>query len=169
MIPATTGTRPAAASTVAPTTRRSSSVVRVCPTLVLTNLWKGVGWATIIYLAALMGIDPVLYEAAAIDGAGRFRRMIHVTLPGISTTVILLACLNLGDVLEAGFDQVLNLYNTGVYATGDILDTWVYRAGLVSAQFSLASAVGLFKSVVGFILIVIAYYLADRYSGYRVF
>ena len=135
----------------------------------LTNLWKGVGWATIIYLAALMGIDPVLYEAAAIDGAGRFRRMIHVTLPGISTTVILLACLNLGDVLEAGFDQVLNLYNTGVYATGDILDTWVYRAGLVSAQFSLASAVGLFKSVVGFILIVIAYYLADRYSGYRVF
>ena len=139
------------------------------PTLYATNIWKNVGWSTIIYLAALMGIDPVLHEAAAIDGASRLERMRHVTLPGISSTVVLIGCLNLGWVLDAGFDQVLNLYNTGVYATGDILSTWVYRAGIVSAKYSLASAVGLFKSAIGLVLIVVAYRLADKFSGYRVF
>jgi putative aldouronate transport system permease protein len=138
------------------------------PTLVVTNLWKEVGWATIIYLAALMGIDPQLYEAAAIDGANRWRRALHVTLPGIRTTVVLLACLNLGNALQAGFNQVLTLYNPAVYKTGDILDTYVYRAGLISARYSLGGAVGLFKSLMGFILIVIAYWLADKLAGYRI-
>jgi len=116
-----------------------------------------------------MGVDPQLHEAAAIDGASRWKRVWNVTLPGISSTIVLLACLNLGNVLQAGFEQVFMLYNPAVYATGDILDTYVYRAGLISARYSLAGAIGLFKSVMGFILIVISYWLADRFAGYRVF
>jgi len=139
------------------------------PTLIVTNLWQGVGWSTIIYLAALTSVDPQLHEAAAMDGASRWQRVWHVTLPGISSTIVLLACLALGNVLQAGFDQVFMLYNPAVYRTGDILDTYVYRVGLISAQYSLAGAIGLIKSVVGFLLIVIAYYLADKYAGYRIF
>ncbi len=139
------------------------------PTLIISNLWQGVGWSTIIYLAALTSVDPQLHEAAAIDGAGRFQRVWHITLPGISSTIVLLACLALGNVLQAGFDQVFMLYNPAVYATGDILDTYIYRVGLISAQYSVAGAIGLFKSVMGFILIVIAYWLADRFAGYRIF
>jgi putative aldouronate transport system permease protein len=139
------------------------------PMLIVTNLWKEIGWSTIIYLAALMSIDPQLHEAAAIDGASRWKRILHVTLPGIQTTVVLLACLALGNVLQAGFDQVFTLYNPTVYRTADILDTYVYRAGLISAQYSLAGAIGLFKSVMGFVLIVIAYWLADKFAGYRIF
>jgi putative aldouronate transport system permease protein len=138
------------------------------PTLVVTEIWKSAGWATIIYLAALMGIDPQLHEAAAIDGASRWQRVRHVTWPGIQATVILIACLNLGNVLQAGFDQILTLYNPTVYRTGDILDTYVYRAGLIAARYSLGAATGLFKSVMGFILIVTAYKLADKYAGYRI-
>lgn len=139
------------------------------PTLIISNLWQGVGWSTIIYLAALTSVDPQLHEAAAIDGASRFQRVWHITLPGISSTIVLLACLALGNVLQAGFDQVFMLYNPAVYATGDILDTYIYRVGLISAQYSVAGAIGLFKSVMGFILIVIAYWLADRFAGYRIF
>ena len=139
------------------------------PTLIITNIWQSVGWSTIIYLAALTGIDPQLHEAAAIDGANRWQRVRHVTLPGIASTIALLACLNLGNVLQAGFDQVFTLYNPAVYATGDILDTYVYRVGLISARYSLGAAIGLLKSVLGFILIVTAYRLADKYTGYRIF
>jgi putative aldouronate transport system permease protein len=139
------------------------------PVVVATNLWKEAGWATIIYLAALTAVDPVLHEAAAIDGASRWQRIRHVNLPGISSVIILIACLNLGSVLQAGFEQILTLYNPAVYATGDILDTYVYRAGLIAARYSLGGAVGLFQSAIGFVLIVIAYRLADRYAGYRVF
>jgi len=139
------------------------------PMLVVTNLWKEAGWSMIIYLAALTAIDPDLYEAAAIDGAGRFQRIRYVAIPGIMTTIILLACLNLGDVLQAGFEQVFNLYNPTVYETGDIIDTYVYRVGLVQAQFGVAAAAGLFKSAIGFVLIIISYRLADRYAGYQIF
>jgi putative aldouronate transport system permease protein len=139
------------------------------PTLIVTNIWQTVGWSTIIYLAALTSVDPVLHEAAAIDGAGRLQRVRYVTLPGIASTVVLLACLNLGNVLQAGFDQVFTLYNPAVYATGDILDTYVYRVGLISARYSVGGAIGLFKSVMGFILIVVAYRLADRFTGYSIF
>jgi putative aldouronate transport system permease protein len=139
------------------------------PTLVVTNIWQSVGWSTIIYLAALTAVDPQLLEAAAIDGAGRWQRVRYVTLPAIASTVVLLACLNLGNVLQAGFDQVFTLYNPAVYATGDILDTYVYRVGLISARYSLGAAIGLFKSVMGFILIVTAYRLADKFAGYSIF
>lgn len=139
------------------------------PVVILTNLWKEAGWATIIYLAALTSVDPVLHEAAAIDGANRWQRIRHINIPGISAVIILIACLNLGSVLQAGFEQILTLYNPAVYSTGDILDTYVYHAGLISARYSLGGAVGLFQSALGFVLIVIAYRLADKFAGYRVF
>lgn len=139
------------------------------PVIIISNLWQEVGWSAIIYLAALMSIDPQLHEAAAIDGASRLQRVFNVTLPGIASTIVLLAVLSLGSVLNAGFEQILNLYNPVVYPTGDILDTYVYRTGLISAQFSLAGAVGLAKSAISLVLIVVAWKLADKYAGYRLF
>ena len=139
------------------------------PLVIGTDIWKGFGYNTVVYLAAILGGDQSLYEAAAADGAGRFKRIWHITLPGIRTTVALLAILSLGNVLNAGFDQIYNLYNPLVYSTGDIIDTWVYRAGLENLQYSLATAVGLFKSVISVILIVIGYKLADKFTGYKLF
>ena len=139
------------------------------PLVIGTDIWKGFGYNTVVYLAAILGVDQSLYEAAAADGAGRFKRIWHITLPGIRTTVALLAILSLGNVLNAGFDQIYNLYNPLVYSTGDIIDTWVYRAGLENLQYSLATAVGLFKSVISVILIVIGYKLADKFTGCKLF
>ena len=139
------------------------------PLVIGTDIWKGFGYNTVVYLAAILGVDQSLYEAAAADGEGRFKRIWHITLPGIRTTVALLAILSLGNVLNAGFDQIYNLYNPLVYSTGDIIDTWVYRAGLENLQYSLATAVGLFKSVISVILIVIGYKLADKFTGYKLF
>ncbi|MFG1732292.1 ABC transporter permease [Paenibacillus sp. 843] len=134
-----------------------------------SDVWKEFGFGTIIYLAALTGINPALYEAANIDGAGRWRSLWHITLPGIRTTAVLLTVLSLGNVLNAGFDQIFNLYNPLIYSTGDIIDTWVYRTGLLNLQYELATAVGLLKSVVGFLLISVSYYLAYRFVNYRIF
>ncbi|WP_274650965.1 ABC transporter permease [Paenibacillus humicola] len=134
-----------------------------------SDIWKDFGFNTIIYLAAMTGINPALYEAHAIDGGGRIKALWHITLPGIRTTVALLAVLSLGNVLNAGFDQIFNLYNPLVYSTGDIIDTWVYRAGLLDLQYELATAVGLLKSVIGLILISISYVLAYRFTNYRIF
>ena len=137
--------------------------------VVASDVWKEFGFNTIIYLAALTGINPALYEAAGIDGASRLRALWHVTLPGIRTTAVLLAILSLGNVLNAGFDQIFNLYNPLVYSTGDIIDTWVYRTGLLDMQYELATAVGLLKSVIGFALISVSYYIAYRFANYRIF
>lgn len=137
--------------------------------IVITNTWKEVGWQTIIYLAAISGIDPTLYEAAIMDGAGRFRQVINITIPCIMGTIILLLVLSLGSILNAGFDQIFNLYSPQVYATGDIIDTMVYRLGLVDAQFGPSTAMGLFKSVISLIFVLASYYLADKWAGYRVF
>ncbi|MBW7453198.1 ABC transporter permease [Paenibacillus sepulcri] len=134
-----------------------------------SDVWKDFGFNTIIYLAALTGINPSQYEAAAIDGASRARRLWHVTLPGIRTTTVLLAVLSLGNVMNAGFDQIFNLYNPLVYTSGDIIDTWVYRTGLLNLQYGLATAVGLLKSVAGFLLISVSYILAYRFTNYRIF
>ena len=139
------------------------------PLLVGTEVWKEFGYNAVIFLAAMTGISPTLYEAAAIDGAGRWRAIWHVTLPGLLTTTVLLLVLGLGGVLNAGFDQVFNLYNPMVYSTGDILDTWVYRMGLTKLQFSLATTAGLFKSVVSFTLISISYLVAYKYADYTIF
>ncbi|WP_141503109.1 ABC transporter permease [Paenibacillus luteus] len=137
--------------------------------MVITNEWKEVGFSTIIYLAALTSIDPTQYEAAVIDGAGRWKQTWHVTLPGIRPTIILLACLSLGNVLNGGFDQVFNMYSPVVYESGDILDTLVYRIGLVDNNYSVATAVGLVKSVVSLVLIGAGYGLAYRFAKYRIF
>ncbi|MGO4182631.1 ABC transporter permease, partial [Paenibacillus sp. TAF43_2] len=133
--------------------------------LVVTDVWKEFGFGTIVYLAALTSINPTLYEAAIMDGAGRWKQTIHVTLPGMLPIIVLLATLGLGGVLNAGFDQVFNLYNPLVYRTGDILDTFVYRLGLIDAQYAVATAVGLFKSVVSLIFVGASYWLAYRIAG----
>jgi putative aldouronate transport system permease protein len=138
-------------------------------TMVWTETWKEFGFGTVIYFAAISSIDPSYYEAATIDGANRLQQAIHVTLPCISSTIIILLVLSLGNVLNAGFEQIFNLYSPIVYRTGDIIDTLVYRIGLVSFQYSLATAVGLFKSVVSFALITVSYALAWRFADYRIF
>jgi len=138
-------------------------------TVVLTDQWKEMGFNTIVYLAAITGIDPTLYEAAKLDGANRLRQTWHVTLPGMLPIIILLMTLSLGNVLNAGFDQIFNLYSPAVYESGDIIDTFVYRLGLVEAQYSVATAVGMFKSVVSLVLISVSYWMAYRFANYRIF
>ena len=138
-------------------------------TMIVSDIWKNFGFNTIVYLAALTGVDTTLYEAAAVDGAGRIKQTLHITLPGIAPFIALMTILSIGNVLSAGFDQIFNLYSPAVYSTGDIIDTLVYRWGMVNQQYSLSAAVGVFKSVVSMILIVGGYKLADKYAGYRVF
>ncbi len=138
-------------------------------TMVLTETWKEFGYGTIIYLAAITGIDPSLYEAARIDGANRWKQILNITLPGMRMVIVLLMVLSLGNLLNAGFDQIFNLYSPPVYESGDILDTFVYRIGLLDAQYGVATAVGLFKSVVSFTLISVSYFCAYKFADYRIF
>lgn len=138
-------------------------------TLIVTEVWKNFGYNTIIYMAALTGININLYEAASMDGANRWKQTIHITLPGIATIIALMSILSIGSILNAGFDQVYNLYNVAVYKSGDIIDTLVYRLGLQQFQYSFSTAVGMFKSIVSLILIGFSNHLAEKYAGYRVF
>ena len=137
--------------------------------LVVSNIWKEAGYNTVIFLAALTGIDQSSYEAASIDGAGRWKQMLHITLPGILPMVMLVTILGLGNVLNAGFDQVLNLYSPITYEKADIIDTLVYRMGLQQLQYSVSAAVGLFRSVVSFILISVSFTLATKFANYEIF
>ncbi len=132
--------------------------------LVSTDLWKDLGWSTIIYMASIASINPELYEAANIDGAGKRRQIWHVTLPGIGSVIILLFIIRLGHVMDAGLEQILVFYNPLVYAVGDIIDTWTYRMGIMEGRYSLASAVGVFKSLVGLALIIGANWIARRWN-----
>lgn len=137
--------------------------------MVATETWKEFGYGAIVYIAAILGIDASLYEAADMDGAGRMRKIWSITLPSIMPTIILMTALSMGNVLNAGFDQIYNMYSPLVYETGDIIDTFTYRVGLESLQFSMATAVGLFKSVIGFILLASGYKIADKLCGYKIF
>ncbi|MBT3274259.1 MAG: sugar ABC transporter permease [Spirochaetales bacterium] len=139
------------------------------PMLIVTHIWKEAGFGTIIYLAAISNISPSLYETAVIDGAGRFQRMRYITIRSMLPTIVLLATLSLGGVLNAGFEQIFNLYNPLVYRTADIVDTYVYRVGLIQLNFSLGTAIGLMKSMIALVLISISYFLADRFANYRIF
>ena len=130
------------------------------PVYVLSGVWQGIGWGSIIYLSALTGIDPELYEAATIDGANRWRQTLHVTLPGIAPTIIIMLLLRMGSVMNVGYEKIILLYNEGIYETADVISTFVYRKGLEQAQWSYSAAVGLFNSVVNFIIIV----LMNRFS-----
>ncbi|TBL81981.1 MULTISPECIES: ABC transporter permease [Paenibacillus] len=132
--------------------------------LIASDIWQSIGYNAIIYLAAITGIDATLYEAARVDGASRLRMIWSITLPGIRNVIILLVVLKLGHIMDAGFEQIYILYNIQVYPVADILDTWVFRTGLQQMNFSLASAVGLFKSVIGLVLVVLANSLAKRWG-----
>lgn len=133
------------------------------------DVWKEFGYNSVIYLAALLSIDPGLYEAASIDGASRFKQIMHITLPSLMPTVVLMVALSLGNILNAGFDQVFNLYNPIVYETGDIIDTYVYRIGMVERQYSIGAAVGLFKSIISFVLILGSNKVAKKLTGSGIF
>ncbi|MGP7819341.1 ABC transporter permease [Niallia sp. 01092] len=137
--------------------------------MVVSDVWKGFGYGAIVYLAALTGIDPGLYEASSIDGANRFKQLLHITIPGILPTIMLISALNLGNILNAGFDQIFALYNPIVYETGDVIDTYVYRVGLLGQQYSFATAIGLLKSVVSFTLLIAANRLSMKLVNMRIF
>ena len=138
-------------------------------TIIWSDVWKTFGFGTVVYLAAITSIDPELYESAVIDGAGKWKQMLHITLPLLGPIIVLMTVLALGNVLNAGFDQVYNLYSPVVYNTGDIIDTYVYRLGLQNGKFSIGTAVGLFKSVVSMIMISASLYVAYKVANYRVF
>jgi putative aldouronate transport system permease protein len=137
--------------------------------VIFSEIWKETGWATILFLAALLAISPELYEAAAVDGASNLQRIWYISLPGILPVIVLVTLLRLGHILEAGFNQIFVLYSVPVYSVGDILDTWVYRQGILQFQFSLATAVGFFKGVIGLILIVVANRVAKNVAQQGIF
>lgn len=132
------------------------------PMLVISDIYKGMGWGTIIYFAALSGVDPQLYEAASIDGAKRFKQLLHVTVPAIMPTVIIMLILNCNNILNAGFDQIFMLYSAPVYEVADIIDTYVYRIGIQKTSYSFSTAAGMFKSVIALILIVSVNFVAKK-------
>ena len=138
-------------------------------TMIVTDIWKEFGFNTIVYLAAITSIDPSLYESAVMDGANRLQQIIHITLPGMLPIIMLILLLNIGSVMNANFDQIFNLYSPTVYKTGDVLDTLVYRIGLVNANYSLSTAIGIFKSMVSMLLVGTSYYSAYKFAGYRIF
>nr|WP_245363316.1 ABC transporter permease subunit [Cohnella thailandensis] len=138
-------------------------------TVVASDVWKEFGYGSIVFLAALAGINPALYEAAQLDGAGRWKQTLHITLPSIVPTIAVVLTLSISQVLNVGFDQIFNLYNPLVYGKGDIIDTFVYRMGLVDGNYSFSTAVGLFKSVVSLFLILGAYRIAYKVAGYKIF
>lgn len=134
------------------------------PLVVLQVIWKESGWGTVIFLAALAGINPALYEAAVMDGAGRWRRIWHITLPGLRSTIVILLILRLGNVLDTGFEQIFLMLNPFTMDTGNVLDTYVYFRGIVESDFSFATAVGLFKGAAGLILVAAANRLAKAFG-----
>lgn len=139
------------------------------PMVIATDVWKEFGYNSIVYLAAITAIDPGLHEAAAIDGATWRQRVWHITLPGMLPIILLMAAMSLTSILSAGFDQIYNLYSPMVYKTGDVLDTYVYRMGLIGRQYSFSTAVGLLRSVVGLILMVTANELSKRFTERKIF
>jgi len=137
--------------------------------VIFSDIWKETGWSTILYLAALLGINPDLYEAAAVDGASPLQRIWYISIPGIVPVIVLVTLLRMGHILEAGFNQIFVLYSVPVYSVGDIIDTWVYRQGLLQFEFSLATAVGFFKGVIGLVLILLANRVAKRVAEQGLF
>jgi putative aldouronate transport system permease protein len=137
--------------------------------IIVSDVWKEFGFEAIIYLAALTSINPTLYEVADLDGANRVQKMRHISIPGIAPVIVLVASLAIGNVLNAGFDQIFNLYSPIVYSTGDVIDTYVYRIGLVQGQYSIGTTVGLMKTIVSLILIGISYWAAGKFANYRIF
>jgi len=138
-------------------------------TMIWTDVWKTFGFGTVVYLATITSIDPEIYESAIVDGAGKFRQIISITIPLMGPIIVLMATLALGNVLNAGFDQIYNLYSPVVYSTGDIIDTYLFRLGFQNARFALAGAVGLMRSVVSLILMSLSLFFAYKVANYRIF
>ncbi|AOZ92372.1 ABC transporter permease [Paenibacillus crassostreae] len=138
-------------------------------TVIVSDVWKEFGFGTVVFLAALANINPSLYEAAEVDGASRLKQTIHITIPSMIPIAIVVGTLALGNVLNAGFDQIFNLYNSLVYEKGDIIDTFVYRTAILNGEMGFGTAIGLFKSVISMILILISYRLAYKWANYRIF
>ena len=134
------------------------------PIYVLSDIWQGLGWDSIIYIAAIAGVNTELYEAARIDGAGRFKQIWHVTLPGILPTIITMLILRIGGLLSMGFEKIILLYNASIYETADVISSYVYRKGLVDQNYSFSTAVGLFNSIINLTLIITANKLCKRYT-----
>ncbi|WP_282942716.1 ABC transporter permease subunit [Paenibacillus sp. RC67] len=132
--------------------------------LVSQSVWKEAGWGTIIFLAALSGVDTQLYEAAIVDGAGRWRQLWHITLPAIRSTILILLILRLGNILDVGFEHIFLMLNSTVNSVGDVFETYVYREGLIGGKFSYTTAVGLFKSIVGLVMVVGANWLCKKFG-----
>jgi putative aldouronate transport system permease protein len=139
------------------------------PVLVITSIWKGVGWGSIIYLATLSSIDPGQYEAAEIDGANRVQKMVHITLPGLTPVITIMLIFAAGGLIQDNFDQIYNLLlSPTVYSVGDVLSTYTYRMGMVNMEYSFSTAVGLFTNVISFILIIITNTVAKRINEYGI-
>ena len=139
------------------------------PIYVVSGIWQTIGWNTIIFLAAITGIDQEQYEAATIDGAGRFRRMLHVTLPNLLPIIMVLFILRMGSILNVGFEKIILLYNSGIYEASDVISSYVYRRGILEASFSFASAVGLFNSLVNILFLVAANQLSKRFTEFGLY
>jgi putative aldouronate transport system permease protein len=139
------------------------------PIYIISGNWKNIGWGSIVYLAAIAGIDPTQYESAELEGANRFQKAIHITVPGILPTITILLILTVGRILNVGFDQIFNLYNASTYAVADVISTFVYRQGLIDAKYEYSTAIGLFQNVIGFILIMLTNYFAKKTNDYTLF
>ncbi|MDF2645432.1 MAG: protein lplB [Paenibacillus sp.] len=137
--------------------------------IVISGIWKEMGWSAIIFLAALAGINPSLYEAAKIDGAGRWKQFLHITLPGLVPAIMILLLLKIGHILDSGFEQIYVFLNPLNYSVADVLDTFAYRAGIIEGEYSLTTAVGLMKSVVGFLMLIVTNYISKRTTGEGIF
>jgi putative aldouronate transport system permease protein len=135
------------------------------PIYVISGIWQNIGWSSIIYLATLAGIDLELYEAARIDGAGRWRQTLAITLPSLLPTIMILLILQMGSLMNVGFEKVMLLYNPRIYDTADVISTFVYRQGILSAQYSFSSAVGLFNSAINCFLVVVANQFSKRFTS----
>lgn len=136
--------------------------------MVITALWKGLGWGSIIYLAGLTGIDPELYEAATMDGAGKLKQVLHITLPSLVPVMTIMFIFAVGGVINDDFDQIFNLYNEAVYSVGDVISTYTYRVGLISNEYGYSTAVGLFKNMIAIALLAGTNFLTKRYSDYGI-
>lgn len=134
-----------------------------------SGVWQEFGWNSIIYVAAIAGIDQEMYESASLDGAGRWKKLIYITLPSIAPTIILLLILNMGNMLNIGYEKVILMYNSATYSTADIFSTYVYRKGLLNAQYSFASAVGLANSIINIVILLGANFLAKKTTETSIF
>lgn len=136
---------------------------------VLSGMWQSVGWGSIIYLAAITNVDPTLYEAATVDGASRFKQLLHITLPGIMPIIIIMLILRIGNMMSVGYEKTILLYNPMTYETADVINSYVYRKGILGADYGFSAAVGLFNSVINFGLLILANRLSKRFSETSLF